>query len=263
VSALVHCSYHKCLTVFFRRTMSPSLSSLGGYRHFNSDRTAFERERHSFRVASVNNTSLDLDELGDYRISRFVRDPRDLVVSGYFYHRKGAEPWCCEVDPDPEEWLAKRNRPIPSAVRTGESLQMALQRLDQEEGLLAEMELRARHFDSMRQWPADDPHIRVWRYEDILGDERRVMGEVATHYELPRLLRMRIERNATRFDAKHAVAEKSKHVRNPSSGQWRGVFTPRVERAFLERWGDVLERYGYGGRLADSDGQPGPARAAG
>jgi hypothetical protein len=238
------------------------MSSVGGYRHFNSDLAAFERDRHNFRVASVNNTALDLAALGDYRISRFIRDPRDLVVSGYFYHRKGAEPWCREVDPDAEEWLTKRNRPVPSAVRRGESLEMALQRLDQEEGLLAEMELRARHFDSMREWPTDDPRVRVWRYEDVLGEERRVMGEVAAHYGLGRLLRARVQRNAVRFDAKHAVAEKSKHVRNPSSGQWRSVFTPRVEQAFMERWGDLLERYDYHGRLQDADERPSGAVSA-
>ena len=233
--------------------MTASLSSFGGYRHFNSDLPAFERNRRHFRVASINNIALDLPSLGDYRISRFVRDPRDLVVSGYFYHRRGAEPWCQEIDPDPEEWLTTRNRPVPSAVRPGESLEMALNRLDQEAGLLAELELRTLDFDSMREWPLDDPRIRVWRYEDILGEERRVMGEVAAHYGLPWGLRMRVQRNAVRFDAKHAVAEKSKHVRNPSSGQWRSVFTPRVEDAFLQRWGDVLDRYGYIGRLDDAD----------
>jgi hypothetical protein len=124
------------------------------------------------------------------------------------------------------------------------------------------MELRARHFDSMREWPTDDPRVRVWRYEDVLGEERRVMGEVAAHYGLGRLLRARVQRNAVRFDAKHAVAEKSKHVRNPSSGQWRSVFTPRVEQAFMERWGDLLERYDYHGRLQDADERPSGAVSA-
>jgi hypothetical protein len=245
VPVLVHCSYHKCLTVFFRRTMTASLSFFGGYRHFNSDVAAFHAARSQFRVSSVNNSAVDLAALGDYRVSRFVRDPRDLLVSGYFYHRRGAEAWCRDIDPDPEEWIDKRNRPVPSALRKGESLAMALQRLDQEEGLLAEMELRSRHFDSMRDWPEADPHIKVWRYEDILGNESRVMGEVASHYGMPWPLRARIQRNAVRFDARHAVAEKNKHVRNPTSGQWRAVLTPRVEAAFMERWADILPRYGY------------------
>ena len=153
------------------------------------------------------------------------------------------------MDPDPQEWLTRRNRVIPSAMRPGESLAACLQRLELEDGLFAEMELRARHFDSMREWPTDDPRVRVWRYEDILGHERRVMGEVAEHFELPYLLRRRIQRNADRFDARHAVASSDRHVRNPSSGQWSTVFTPRSEDAFNDRWGDLLGPLGYGEAL--------------
>jgi hypothetical protein len=243
--ALVHCSYHKCLTVYFKRVMTASVGRFGGYRHFNSDLEAFQRGRRGLRVASVNNQAIDLDSLGDCRVSRFVRDPRDLVVSGYFYHRRGAEPWCLEVDPSEEKWLARRNRPRPSAMRPGESLADTLQRLDLEDGLLAELELRSRHFDSMRDWPADDPRVRVWRYEEILGREERVMRDLAAHYELPIQLRTLVRRNAVRYDVRHAMAGRSAHVRNPAAGQWREVFTPRVERAFMERWGDLLDRYGY------------------
>jgi hypothetical protein len=226
--------------------MNASIGRFGGYRHFNSNRGAFETERHRSRVASVNNVNIDLDALGpDYRISRFVRDPRDLIVSGYHYHRRGAEPWCLEVDPDPEKWLVTSNRPVPSALRPGESVSSCLQRLDQEEGLLAEMELRARHFESMRQWPQDDERIRVWHYENIVGNEREAMSEVAAHYGLPWLLRMKVARNAVRFDASHAMAAKHAHVRDPASGQWRSLFTPRVEAEFNDRYRDLLERYGY------------------
>jgi hypothetical protein len=224
--------------------MGASLRS--GYRHFNSNQADFERERGGYAVVSINNVALDLDRLGPCRVTRFIRDPRDLIVSGYFYHRRGAEKWCRIVDPDPNNWLVKRNRPVPRAVRRGESLQMALERLDLEEGLLAEMELRSLHFDSMREWPIGDQRIRVWRYEDILGREKQVMSEVAHHLTLPFVVRARVRHNAGAFDVKHAAARKSSHVRNPSSGQWREVFTPRVEAAFMERWGDLLERYGYG-----------------
>jgi hypothetical protein len=38
---------------------------------------------------------------------------------------------------------------------------------------------------------------------------------------------------------------KDSHVRNPSSGQWKTVFTPRVEAEFTERWGDLIPLLGY------------------
>lgn len=63
------------------------------FRHYASLQEDFYRNLHRHRVISANGFAVDLDRLdGDYRIVRFIRDPRDLVVSGYFYHRRGAEP---------------------------------------------------------------------------------------------------------------------------------------------------------------------------
>ena len=106
--ALIHCSLHKCLTVYFKRVMHGLFNRCapcrGRYRHFNSDLDAFYGDWGRWRLASVNNRALDLDRVAGARISRFVRDPRDLVVSGYFYHRRGAEPWTTQKAPTPSDW---------------------------------------------------------------------------------------------------------------------------------------------------------------
>ena len=105
---LIHCSYHKCLTVYYRRIMDAVFNRClpwgRGYRHFNSDLEAFYRDCRSHRIASVNNRFLDFPQLGRFRISRFIRDPRDLVVSGYFYHRRGAENWTTMKSPTDDDW---------------------------------------------------------------------------------------------------------------------------------------------------------------
>src|SRR5262249_20378455 len=133
-----------------------------GYRHFQSDLAGFLSHLGEYKVMSVNNHALDLGKLGDYRITRFVRDPRDLVVSGYHYHKRGAEKWSEIEDPTPEDWMVVNGR-IPSAMQPCESFSTCLQRLDLREGLLAEIEMRGAHFESMRGWPESDPRIRVWR----------------------------------------------------------------------------------------------------
>lgn len=241
---LIHCSYHKCLTMFYARSMRAAVGRFGGYHHFNSDLAAFDSERSRYRVVSVNNHALRLDELGECRITRFVRDPRDLIVSGYFYHRRAAEPWCRITDPGDEDWTIV-NGTVPSGLHAGESYAAFLQRVDQQEGLLAEIAFRARHFASMRRWSASDARVRVWRYEEILGNEQEVMAAVAEHYGLPRLLRSRVRRKAGELDAKRAAAIQDSHVRNPQAGQWRTVFTPRVEEAFMQQWGELLPLLGY------------------
>ena len=35
------------------------------------------------------------------------------------------------------------------------------------------------------------------------------------------------------------------HVRNPTAGQWKDLFTPNLLAAFNERYGSLLEKYGY------------------
>ena len=240
---LVHCSYHKCLTQYFRRVMTGALRFSGEYRHFQSDIESFYSHLDDYKVISVNNHVLDLDKLGEYRITRFVRDPRDLVVSGYHYHKRGAEKWTLVKDPAPADWMIVNGR-IPDTMQEGESFSDCLQRLDLREGLLAEMEMRANHFESMRHWPSDDPHIRVWRYEDVIGNEERVFSEIFSHYEFPWLLRLLGRRQARRTKAAK-LRTSAPHVRDPRPGQWRDVFPADVLAVFNERYGDVLERYGY------------------
>jgi hypothetical protein len=243
---LVHCSYHKCLTVYFRRVFHGVFNRclpLGpGYRHYNSHLDAFYEGFERDRVSSVNNRLLELERLGDFRLTRFVRDPRDLVVSGYFYHRRGAEPWTLIERPSEADWYFA-NGVVPAGMReAGTSFASYLSELDQEQGLLAELEFRQAHFDSMAAWP-EHPHVRTFRYEDVLGDEQRVFDELFGFLELTPL-----ERRLGRwFVRRYALKGPSRdpHVRNPASGQWREHFTPRVKQAFDARYRALVRKLGY------------------
>ncbi|MEM9555247.1 MAG: sulfotransferase domain-containing protein [Acidobacteriota bacterium] len=246
--ARIHASYHKCLTVYFRRVMDAVLNRClpwsGGYRHFNSDLDAFLAAYRDLRVASVNNRALDLEALGPFRITRFVRDPRDLVVSAYFYHRRGAEPWVTLDAPTDDDW-AFANAAVPEGLRAaGGSFSSYLQALPEEEGLLAELELRAPHFESMTRWPVDHPDILVLRYEEILGHEIETFRHVARFLRLSLPERMLVPL----FARRHALRKRrhnDPHIRNPAAGQWRRHFTPRVRREFDARWSGLIRQLGY------------------
>ena len=182
--------------------------------------------------------------------SRFIRDPRDLVVSGYLYHLKGPEAWTTRDAHTLPAWRATGDR--PAALRAGESYAACLQRLDQEDGLIAEMEFRAPHFLSMVQWPTTDPRIRVWKYEDILGHEAQAMDEVVRHYgwsdhqgDPTWDLRTAVQREAVRWAAGEGQLSWDNHVRDPRPAQWRSLFTSKVQRAFVERFGNLPQQLGY------------------
>ena len=245
---LIHCSYHKCLTVLFGRVMhslfNRCLPWSRGYRHYNSHLEDFYDGFRGHRVASVNNRSLDLERLGRFRISRFVRDPRDLLVSGYFYHRRGAEAWTRQPAPSEQDWYFA-NGVVPRAMAgTLVSFAEHLQSLSKEDGLLAELEFRDAHFGSMSAWPETHPDILVLRYEELVGDESVAFDRIFDFYGLTLLERRIGGWLVRRFAWKPGRSDA--HVRDPTPGQWREHFTPRVERAFRERHPDLLERLGYG-----------------
>ncbi len=248
---LIHCSYHKCLTVYFRRVMDTLFNRCApwssGYRHYNSHLEDFLAGFRADRLSSINNRALELDGLAPFRLSRFLRDPRDLIVSGYFYHRRGAEAWTRDPSPSDEGWYFA-NAVVPEGLRrAGGSLSEYLQSVPEEEGLLAEMELRHPHFESMAAWPRDHPDILVLRYEEIARDQAAALKKILEHYGLPwpvRALGGVLARRHS-LSARRRRSGVDPHVRDASSGQWRRYFTPVVRREFDARWGALIRDLGY------------------
>lgn len=253
---IVHFSYHKCLTDYYRRIaraiFDPPRTRAGrlwvrllrlpsGYRHFNSILPEFYSAFRSYRASSVNNHVVDFSLLGPYRATHFVRDPRDLVVSGYFYHRGGAEAWCHVRDPDEPAWR-NVNGAIPDGLPRGMSFAEYLSSCSEEEGLLAELGFRRKHFEAMEAWDYSNPRCLELRYEDVIGHETAVFARIFDHYGLGD------EETSRGLEAveRHAAARtSSSHIRDPRPGQWRGTFTPRVTEYFYARHPHLLATLGY------------------
>jgi hypothetical protein len=245
----VHCAYHKCLTVLFQNVVGnlyrARLGPAGEYRHFDSRLDEFYRECEAFTVASVNNQVVDLDRFEDIHVTRFVRDPRDLIVSGYFYHKRAAERWCDVVDPTEADWT-NVNGYVPDHLGNGRSFAKHLNEVSLEDGLLAEMEFRRHHFESMRLWPKEDPRIEVYRYEEIVGNEVAIFDRIFQGWALD----FRARQIGLHFVRKFRASKRSgfdDHIRDPRSGQWREVFTPRVTHRFEQEYADLLDLLGYTG----------------
>ena len=242
----IHASYHKCLTQYYMRIMRKVFNWLPGkeaYRHFESIEGVFYNNLHRYKVLSTNNFRIEPERIdGDFRISRFIRDPRDLIVSGYFYHKRGAEPWFRMKNPTPKYW-EPLNGNVPKDQPDHLSYAEYLGSLDKESGLLAEIEWRKHHFASMRNW-LNDERVKLFRYEDILGNEVKVFEEIMEHYEMNGLTMKRVKHLADKYRFKSG-GRKDKHIRNPKPKQWKEHFTPKVEAVFNEHYGDILELYGY------------------
>ncbi|MBO0610925.1 sulfotransferase domain-containing protein [Myceligenerans salitolerans] len=246
-ATIFHFSYHKCLTVYFMRVMKRALVTLGPhgmtttFRHLNSRAEWLNQARSDYVMVSLNNSLPDLESLGDAKMSRFMRDPRDLLVSGYFYHRRGAEPWCNLRSPTAADWRMV-NGTVPTAMPIGMSFAEYLKSQDVEAGLLAELEFRRRHFESMAAWPDEDERLLVFDYSEIIGNEEAVYRRLMDHYRLPKIRRI-VGMHAVRQFSAATASRKTDHVRNPRPGQWRQVLTPTVLEALEKQHPTLLDAY--------------------
>jgi len=243
----LYCGLHKCLTMYTRKVFVRAcrlpLGSRRSFRHFFHRDDVFYRECADYDLASISGHALDLDRFEDVRVVRIVRDPRDLLVSGYFYHKRGAEGWCHARDPSDLDWIIVDGA-IPAALPDGASLKEHLERVPIEDGLRMEMDFRQRHYDGLLGWPEADPRVKLFRYEDIVGGEVAAFEEILDFLELPWAGR-RVGRWAAGRYAASRRAGRDPHIRDPSDQQWRRYFDDDLTEAFAERYGAVLERYGY------------------
>ena len=252
---IFHFSYHKCLTVFYGRILSHLFAdsrikrifnrTLGiptGYSHFNSRLERFYGRFERYRACSLNNHLIDFTRLGDYRASHFIRDPRDLVVSGYFYHRRGAEGWCLQANPR-KVWPVV-NGTVPSAVPKKQSLSEYLLATTEEDGLIAEIEFRKKHFEAMEAWDYSNPNCLEIRYEEVVGNERAVFRKMFEHYGLSQREISRGLDLADQYSVNRTKTTQG-HIRDPKPGQWRERFTPRVTEAFHRQHPTLLKTLGY------------------
>lgn len=241
----IHATLHKCLTMYYIRVMEGALNRpwrTTRFEHVESIQGLFYNRLHERRVISCSGFAVDIDRLDDdFRIVRFVRDPRDLIVSGYFYHRRGAEPWFRFRGPTDAYWSAINGR-VPQGMPNDVSYAEYLESLSIEDGLLAEIAFRSAHLESLRDWPEDD-RIRLYRYESILGNERAVFDDIADFYELKRGEKARVTRLAHRY--RSARRTNDPHIRDPRPGQWQAHFTPRVMDHFDREFGDLIPLLGY------------------
>jgi len=234
--------------MYFMKVMSklynPSRVFKPRYQHFEAIEGIFYNRLKKFRLISVNGFSVNLNHLPDdtpFRISRFIRDPRDMVISGYFYHKRGAEPWFRLKNPTSRYWAAI-NGNVPKNMPRDTSFAEYLQSLSQEDGLIAEIEFRKNHFESLRHWPQHE-HIKILRYEDVVNNELKAFKELFDFYEVTEL-----EKRIGLFWAKKyslANVSNTKHVRNAKPGQWKKYFTPKVEKYFYDKYEDIIETLSY------------------
>ena len=236
VPMIIHCCYHKVGTVWFGRVLREIAAEfglrLGSGANYDLIRE-FETEANS-DVFMDFGSHVNLSLLPRrYKASHMVRDPRDLVVSGYFYHRWTGEAWAN----------------LPRAEYRGMSYRQHLNYVSKHEGLLAEIRRNSFWIPHMAGWKYAGPDCYEIRYEDIIRDEVPVLRGMFRHYEfreeaVERSLAIARKYSFETLKAKGGAGEKS-HLRSGKVSEWREHFEPEHIALFKELYPGAVVRLGY------------------
>lgn len=227
---IVHGAHHKAGTVWFHRVLS-AVAEEYGLRLFSGEQQNLPPGTDVF---FQDHSRIVREGLPPYRGSHLIRDPRDMVVSGYFYHLWTSETWVHVPRPD----------------LGGLSYQEYLRSFDEVRGLHAEIDRTIRDINrSLLAWDFSDPRFLEIRYEEFLADPDLGFETLFSHYGFNPVAVERGVAIARQFSLDRMAAKKGSqgrsHVRSGRPGEWREVFTDDHRSHFKEASGDLLIRLGY------------------
>ncbi len=254
---LVHCCYHKTGTAWFRQILNAVARRYGFpmIRHSSGPSGAAPPIARLPSVVFDHGSWLDIDQLPGFRGAHMIRDPRDVVVSGYHYHRWTNEPWANRrlggIEPGTVAHLRLAALAEDSAL--GDlTYREYLSKASREEGIEAEIRFTvANDIHRMVDWDYDDERFLELEYEDAFAKPRQAYERLFRHYGFcePAVSHCVEIAEQYSFSARTGrepgVAADGEHARSGTAGQWRDEFTSGHRRLFEDLYGASLDILGY------------------
>ncbi len=191
----------------------------------------------------------------------FIRDPRDIIVSGYLYHKRCTEPWCTNTDFSldtpvlfpkvpasqahrPENW--KRNYLLSLGNK---SYQQNLRELTDSDGLLYEMKrYGAWTISSMLKWNYNNERVKEIRFETLMNNYDDTFMEIFSHLgfsgnDLAIALQLSARENLN--SKTDLQVRNDSHISSRETTKWRNYFEEVHKKAFKKMFGAALIQFGY------------------
>jgi len=196
-----------------------------------------------------------------YRAIRLIRDPRDMWVSGYLYHRHCNEGWCRNTDMDPTPpigWprvalsfahLSEESKRRYLDFLNGKSYHQNLLDRSMADGLDFELDGYTGYtLATMREWTrngADALHVKL---EDVMADFDGAMQQIFDHFgftaeQSQAALEVARSEDINRMDDVAIATRPQIHSRTIS--KWRNVLSAAQVARFEELYGDLIRELGY------------------
>ena len=234
---IIHGAHHKAATSLFNRIYQKISDQFCWKYEVSSKNKRFpDSDTDIFLHYSSN---FDFSLLGPYVGTHLIRDPRDMIVSGYYYHL-----WCNEI------WC---NKSIDHF--NGKSYQEILNSLNPEDGIMFEMSNDHGSFKRtaslMMNWNYNNPYILELKFEDIINDIESHFLRIFKHYRFNKkqtksamyvVNQCKFENITGRLKGNE---NPKNHFRKGISGDWKNHFNESHKQAFKKLYPGLLEKLGY------------------
>jgi len=238
--------YHKGLSNFFRNVFPTPMHASPGKGmpeirdYINSGKTKYLLSVHNPRF----NPYRPVFE--KCRIVQIIRHPKDYIVSGYYYHKRGAEEWT-KRDCD---WNFIQSLAVDLSPRLSDddmrfldtlpSVYQLLNRFDFETGMMLEIVWRKCRQKFYPLGYFRHPNIKTFRFEDIVPDPAHAVEEICRVWQMEE-----DEIDAAVARAKYQSRDYEGHIRNKSAYQYETEFTPAISEFYDSQFFSLAELLGY------------------
>jgi hypothetical protein len=181
-----------------------------------------------------------------------IRDPRDIVLSGYHYHLWTEELWVNKAIKDLPADMEKVWPLLPVNDIKDMSYKEYLNSLSLEDGILAEMKRASTTtIKEIVEWNYLDDKIFNFKYEDIMQNEEEIFRKIFHHFGFKERAIDKGLKIAETCSFKNRASrevgdvDKQSHLRSGKLQQWKEEYSERHKSYFKQLHGNDLIMLGY------------------
>lgn len=241
---LIRFSYHKCLTRYMGVIFDDT-------KHFFSHQTEFIQhivKKKKPRFLSLNNGTAypGHKTLVNARMVHLIRHPKDLIISGYHYHKKGSELWNTFRLPKPKFYRFSLeldhvlNDQEKKLLHPELTYQQLLENLSFEKGMMAEMVWLKyiKTFNPLIYYQSS--LLPTYRFEEIMQDPVEGVRKICQHWQLS-------EKETAYYceRASHYNQNPNYPIRNSAAYQYKEVYTKELNSFFEQQFNKLVTRLDY------------------
>ncbi|MDA8570339.1 sulfotransferase domain-containing protein [Schleiferiaceae bacterium] len=251
--------HHKCGTKLFGKIFLKMAVEYGwSYSNVSrKDEIVPNSEVVFFLNAKINPEQLPKKYIGIH----LIRDPRDVLVSGYLYHKRTNEAWCTNKKNDISKKISYPQVPYSQMHRSeiwkanylkslkGKSYQETLNSLNQYEGLLFELQhYCAWTLEDIEDSIVDTDMVLEVKFEEVMKDYDNSMKKVFNHC------------NFTKEEFEFAIVQSKKenlknmsekelkantHISSKQTSKWKDYLDQDLIRVFNVKYESLIKKYDY------------------